>query len=237
MIVYYKAENRKPFVQAISEFVGVKAVYMKTPTYAYQIAHFTVTREGNLEFDDMSDRKEIERLIKYLAEKGFVADTLPSFNDNEEVIKDSINEPHSENLGLTVSMPRDKVSIENLTKILETKGELIKKALGIDDLPITVDDEKVSFPWFTVQPNADEVKAYTHFISELCKMSKEQKRINTREKAVENEKYAFRCFLLRLGFIGAEYKAERKLLLKNLTGSSAFKKENKKNENTKQRVS
>ena len=67
-------------------------------------------------------------------------------------------------------------------------------------------------------------------------MSKAQKRINTKEKAVENEKYAFRCFLLRLGFIGAEYKAERKLLLKNLTGSSAFKKE-KNNENTKQRVS
>ncbi|MGN0462507.1 MAG: virulence protein [Ruminococcus sp.] len=236
MIVYYKAENRKPLVQAISEFVGVKAVYMKTPTYAYKIAHFMVTREGNLEFDDMSDRKEIERLIEYLAEKGFVADTMTSFNDNEEVIKDSINEPHSENFGLTVSMPRDKVSIENLTKILETKGELIKKALGVDDLPISFDDEKVSFPWFTVQPNADEVKAYTHFIAELCKMSKGQKRINTKEKTVENEKYAFRCFLLRLGFIGAEYKAERKLLLKNLTGSSAFKKE-KNNENTKQRFS
>ena len=35
--------------------------------------------------------------------------------------------------------------------------------------------------------------------------------------------YAFRCFLLRLGFIGSEYKAERKILLKNLSGSSAFK--------------
>lgn len=236
MIVYYKAENRKPLVQAISEFVGVKAVYMKTPTYAYQIAHFTVTMEGNLEFDDMADRKEIERLIEYLAEKGFVADTVPSFNANKEVVKDSINEPHSENFGLTVSMPRDKVSIENLKKILEKKGELIKKALGVDDLPISFDDEKVSFPWFSIQPNADKVKAYTHFIAELCKMSKSQKRINTKEKAVENEKYAFRCFLLRLGFIGSEYKAERKLLLKNLTGSSAFKKE-KKNENTKQRVS
>ena len=43
------------------------------------------------------------------------------------------------------------------------------------------------------------------------------------EKAVENEKYAFRCLLLRLGFVGAEYKADRKILLKNLTGSSAFK--------------
>jgi hypothetical protein len=40
---------------------------------------------------------------------------------------------------------------------------------------------------------------------------------------VENEKYTFRCFLLRLGFIGEEYKETRKVLLKNLSGSSAFK--------------
>ena len=44
-----------------------------------------------------------------------------------------------------------------------------------------------------------------------------------KEKEVENEKYAFRCFLLRLGFIGKDYKDERKILLRNLTGSSAFK--------------
>ena len=44
-----------------------------------------------------------------------------------------------------------------------------------------------------------------------------------KEKETDNDKYAFRCFLLRLGFIGSEYKAERKILLRNLTGSSAFK--------------
>ena len=54
-------------------------------------------------------------------------------------------------------------------------------------------------------------------------MERNQKRINAKEKEVDNEKYAFRCFLLRLGFIGAEYKAERKILLRNLSGSSAFK--------------
>ena len=54
-------------------------------------------------------------------------------------------------------------------------------------------------------------------------MAKNQKRINAKEKELDNEKYAFRCFLLRLGFIGDAYKAERKILLRNLTGSSAFK--------------
>lgn len=72
-------------------------------------------------------------------------------------------------------------------------------------------------------PAADEVKAYNHFISALCEMAINQKRITVKEKEVENEKYAFRCFLLRLGFIGKEYKEERKILIRNLTGSSAFK--------------
>ena len=72
-------------------------------------------------------------------------------------------------------------------------------------------------------PDADRVKAYTHFIAALCEMSVSQKRISATEKLAENEKYAFRCFLLRLGFIGAEYKDERKILLENLSGSSAFR--------------
>ena len=54
-------------------------------------------------------------------------------------------------------------------------------------------------------------------------MSRDAKRITAKEKPVGNEKYAFRCFLLRLGFIGNAYKADRKILLRNLSGSSAFK--------------
>ena len=80
----------------------------------------------------------------------------------------------------------------------------------------------MAFPWFA-QVDADSSAANTHFISALCEMSRNAKRVTATEKPVENEKYAFRCFLLRLGFIGSEYKAERKILLKNLTGSSAFK--------------
>ena len=67
------------------------------------------------------------------------------------------------------------------------------------------------------------MKAYTHLIAALCKLSKEQSRVSPTEREAANEKYAFRCFLLRLGFIGSEYKAERKILLKNLSGNSSWK--------------
>lgn len=81
----------------------------------------------------------------------------------------------------------------------------------------------LSFPWFPAIPTPDEMNAYDTFICKLCEMARTQKRVTSTEKPTGNEKYAFRCFLLRLGFIGAEYKAARKILLKNLSGSSAFK--------------
>ncbi|MBR4450324.1 MAG: hypothetical protein IKS39_00635 [Clostridia bacterium] len=43
------------------------------------------------------------------------------------------------------------------------------------------------------------------------------------DKEVPNEKYAFRCFLLRLGFIDDDYKTARKILLRNLEGNTAFR--------------
>ena len=148
---------------------------------------------------------------------------LPAEADPGETAEAADTAPQGETAGLTVEIPLDKAAVGNLTKLLDAKGSLIKKALGVDALPIEIQEDRVAFPWFSELPDADAVKAYTHFISALCEMSKNAKRVTVTEKAVENEKYAFRCFLLRLGFIGTEYKAERKILLKNLTGSSAFK--------------
>ena len=97
------------------------------------------------------------------------------------------------------------------------------EGIGVDELPVEVGDMKVSFPWFAGTPTPEEVKAYDHFICALCEMARNQKRITAKERDTGNDKYAFRCFLLRLGFIGPEFKQERKILLRNLTGSSAFK--------------
>jgi hypothetical protein len=49
--------------------------------------------------------------------------------------------------------------------------------------------------------------------------------VTATSKELENEKYAFRCFLLRLGFIGAEYKTTRKLLLSSLAGNASYKEQ------------
>lgn len=219
MTIYYNAQDRKPLVKAISEFTGADAVYLRTPTYAYRIDYFTVTREGNLEFDDRADSEEIEGLLEFLAERGFIAGNADT---SEEVPADTDSAEYSEPVGLTVEVPLDGPAVGNLTKLLEAKGWLIRRALAVDSLPIEVTDNRVKFPWFA-DCGADECKAYTHFISALCELAANAKRVTAKEKETDNDKYAFRCFLLRLGFIGSEYKAERKILLRNLTGSSAFR--------------
>lgn len=127
--------------------------------------------------------------------------------------------------GLEIAVPRTLLTdaaIENLQKLVDSKAGLLRKALGAESLPIEVTDEKITFSWFA-ETDAESVEAYTHLVTALCNMAKNAKRVTAKEKEVESEKYTFRCFLLRLGFIGAEYKTERKILLKNLSGSSAFK--------------
>ena len=213
--------ERKALVTVIGEILGTKSKYMGMPTAAYDFGGLIIDKSGGAEFEENIFPKDIENLLDQLAGRGFVAEGKEVSEDHEEM-------PQSESVGLTVAIPLENVLVGNLTKLLDAKATLIKKALGVDDIRIEVDPEKVSFPWFSDIPDADTCRAYQNFIAALCKMSKEQKRINATEKPVDNEKYAFRCFLLRLGFIGAEYKADRKILLQNLDGSSAFKSGAKK---------
>lgn len=252
--------RRKELVKIISGITGSRAEYQYMPTCNYKIGCFTVTRDGTLIFDDCADSGEAEHVLEAVAAAGFECEPqdlgeAPAEGEmeaserdtkgNAETVKaDSIMEDmgiadtedfpdtvqQSRTSGLTVEIPLDKVAVGNLTRLLDAKGNLIKKALGVDALPIEIQDDRVTFPWFEELPDSDAVQAYTHFLSALCEMSKNAKRVTVIEKAVDNEKYAFRCFLLRLGFIGAEYKTERKILLKNLSGSSAFKNGGKSHE-------
>ena len=128
---------------------------------------------------------------------------------------------------LTISMPKGadfSVTAElNHRRLLENKGTLIRKALGAARLDFETDEESIIFDWWDEMPSNWDLTAFMVFLTGIIAMSKKLHRINAQSRESENEKYAFRCFLLRLGFIGDEYKAVRKVLLKNLTGSSAFR--------------
>jgi hypothetical protein len=212
--------DRKQLVAAIVQHTGEKAKYLGAPDFAFQVGEFTVSVDGKVTIED---NIAAAPLIHFLREKGFQAeDPLADCiaDDADEEVK------ADEARGICISIPRSLFtdnSIDNLKTIVAAKSNLIKKALGTDDLTIEETETKISFPWFPGTPTPEELKAYDTFICKLCEMARNQKRVSAKEKEVDNEKYAFRCFLLRLGFIGAEFKTERKILLRNLTGSSAFR--------------
>ena len=205
--------DRKRLVTAMAEATGYAAKYKGAPTFSYEVDYFTIDKNGTVSFDDRADSNEVEQLIEALLERGFKTETTETVDS------------------LILSYPRKDITdaaLENLRLLVASKETLIKKALGADALPIEVTDETVSFPWFNGFPSPEEISAYAHFTGKLIGMAKTQKRVTAKEKDADNEKYAFRCFLLRLGFIGDEYKAARKILLKNMTGSGAFKSGNPK---------
>ena len=209
-----KGAERKKLVQAIEDLTGYKAKYLGMPSAAYEVGTFTVSKEGTVKSTTDEDLENLEKIL--------ASDYGIEIPKSETVVTQ----------GLTVAIPIEKLNLSKLEKILENNGDLIKKALGVISLGIEEDEEKVSFPWFENIDN-EHLMTYTKFIAALCKMSVKAKRINEFSKEVINEKYTFRCFLLRLGFIGDEFKMDRKILLEKLSGSSAFRNGGLKDEISK----
>ena len=243
--------TRKALVAAISQELNAPTKYLGAPTFAYEVGDYHIDKNGMLEGEDnpglvadlqgLHDFKAItEEYDTQLPEaepttediqipyEAALGGRVSPYHDYEE--PPAYAEPEQsceiETNRLTIDLPRSSftdTALENLKRLVESKASLIKKALGTDCLPIITGEETIRFPWFQGELASEEVKAYTHFVTALCEMVKTQQRVNATEKQVENEKYAFRCFLIRLGFVGSEHKAERKILLKNLSGNSAFK--------------
>ena len=224
--------KRKELVGIIGETVGMKPVYKFMPTCAYVISNITVEKDGTMVWDDRTDETIIQQVVDALAAAGFTAemedaDAPEAEQPQEEAheAEDAAETGTEEADALTISLPMDGFnpdSLDRLIKLVDSKATLIRKALNATRLTIRRDDDRISFPWWDTMPEPDEVQAYIGFIAALCKMAKEAKRVTAKETEVESEKYAFRCFLLRLGFIGSESKAQRRILMQRLSGSAAF---------------
>ncbi len=203
-----KPKQRPKLAEEIATALHTVPCYQKAPSLTYKIGDCTLEKDGTLRIPDSVDRETVSNLLEHLKGKGFTGET--------EQAEDR----------LTVSIPRElftQGALENLAKLVENKGGLMARAFQADEIRLTVTEDTVSFPWFPFTVNPNETAAYTEFVEKLCGMARRVKRVSGKPTEIDNDKYAFRCFLLRLGFIGDEYKAARKILLKNLTGNSAFR--------------
>ncbi len=127
---------------------------------------------------------------------------------------------------LTIDVPLAGFTVEaldNLRKMVAAKHTLLAAALNTQELPINRTSEAVSFSWFPAGADSEHIQAYTALVSQLCKTAKEKRRVNAKAKDTEGSpKYAMRVFLLSIGMIGETFRTTRRVLLSNLSGSSAF---------------
>ena len=207
--IYYDLEGqrRKDLVKALGEILLWEPKYLGAPTFSYEVGNYIVTKIGAIICPESCTREIAEQIILKLKERGF--------------------EHTGSNLMLfVVSLPKsmfDEDSLVRLCSLVKSKETLLKAALGARSLQIEEYEDKIYFPWFTISGVDGEADAYTKLISALAKTACEQKRISPVERPQENLKYAMRLFLVRLGFVGDEYKQARKILLRDLSGNCSWK--------------
>ncbi|MDL2258569.1 virulence protein [Eubacteriales bacterium OttesenSCG-928-K08] len=241
--------ERKALVTAIGEILDEKPQYMGAPGFAFSIGGYTITKDGTLEYGEQ-EAERIPALLSALAERGFVPVDAPEFTTDEadmerepttaEVADTEPEAKAVDNIGteldgiFAIALSSEGMagqSVENLRKLVLGKALLIRTALGenlaedADALPVVFEDGKVSFPWFRLGMDADTIAAWSFFVAALCETAKKQKRVIMSEKPYDgSEKYAMRCFLLKLGFIGEEYKQARSVILAGLSGDGSHKR-------------
>lgn len=237
--------DRKKIVKSLSEHFGVKSKYLGAPTFAYEIITedetYTIDREGKI---TTADGKKIE-LEEALNGTKRLEEEPTEINEVKVVI------PMEDHTGITlrnlVNMIYSKQPL--IKKAFDITENIIEEdfALGINEAKITqledfkealdnLGEEKcpgirfdfgentITFKFLKGKWNVEKIETYSNFVAILNQKAKDLKRVSPKVKPTDNEKYTFRTWLLRLGFIGDEYKQTRKVLLQNLSGNSAFRR-------------
>ena len=225
MNIRLATENRKAAAARLAEIIGGTSRYTKVPRCAYEVGPYFIEKDGTVTVPEDADLAPLRTLAEEGLLEPFEEEADPQGQEADTAATEADNANSDDENGLTISLPMDGFnpdSLDRLIKLVDSKATLIKKALNAQRLTIRRDDDRVSFPWWDEMPEHEEMQTYMSFIAALCKMAKEAKRVTAKEAEVESEKYAFRCFLLRLGFIGSESKAQRKILMQRLSGTAAF---------------
>ena len=117
---------------------------------------------------------------------------------------------------------QDDACILTTDSLLKAIGDFeAENGKAIDGLTITPDEITFgSLPETTV---TEKLHTFTILCGMMSKQAIDQKRIQAKTVNEDNEKYALRIWLTRLGMNGPEFKTTRKVLMENLTGHSAFR--------------
>lgn len=109
-------------------------------------------------------------------------------------------------------------TVQSFLKTLTEYGQAHESMAGIQ-----ITEEQITFTGFPVPADKAHADAFCQLAALMNGMALSQKRIQAKEVNSDNEKYAFRIWLLRLGLNGDDYKSTRKVLMENLGGHAAFR--------------
>lgn len=228
--------DRKEIAKILSDHFGVEAKYMGTPSFAYQITiaegvTYTIDREGKITNSEGIEL-EIESILKCRAPEEFKEFSLPMDGHSGVTLRNLINLISSKqsiikkvfnfNADIVNEEFIENINNERLVTIEDFKSKV--QSIGIEKTPgIKFDFEKKNI-YFDFIRTFEDTDAAIQFAKALNESAKRLKQSSPKATETDNEKFTFRTFLVRLGFVGDDYKKAREVLLKNLEGNGAFRK-------------
>lgn len=245
--------ERKEVAALIAAHFGTQAVYQGTRGFGYLITEpggreWLVYKEGAVvtagtKEDNVS---ELFAVLKTLEENGVEANgqaavTLATEGHNGVTLRNLVNIlagkerliAKAMGTGRPITNPDmvtaiNAVRLNNIADFLEAAGSEPSPGLAIAQ-------EAITLKWFAATLNPEAIAAYIQFVFAVNAIALTQKYATPHAKETTNEKYTFRVWLLRLGFIGEAYAASRKLFLDRLDGNASFRTEEQIHEAVKRR--
>lgn len=243
--------DRKEMIRLLEAHSGTKAKYMGAPSFDYQIEirgeTYRITKDGVMK-DGVGSEVDFEAVLQLTVE-GMLEDNFNAEEAQEDVLVE-ISVPMEGHTGQTLrnivnmvysKQEHLKKAFGNETEIVSTEFVKALNAEGVKTLEqfkelvgrigtgkcpgISFDfnENTIAFKFGIRSEESDKVDAATKLVSFLNKSAKEQKHASFKPSADDNMKFTMRVWLIRLGFVGDEYKEARKTLMKSLEGNAAFR--------------
>ena len=244
--------DRKALVKALSTELGTEATYMGPPTFAYQIGAYTVDREGNINGEDFEALRDFLQRNGIMPEDEATPAEEQTEQETEtpdsgaidqvsiSVPADDLTPAQLKNLIFTLYTKQYLIGRMTGGDLLNIPDTLIARLMentpeSMEDFKVLLyaakedgltgfdfEDGKVTLTYAVHQDEPERNMVYAMLTARIVKAAKEATRVFPERQEPENEKYFARAWLMRIGYGGADSKAERYLLLKHLKGHSAF---------------
>ena len=256
MTINTNTTDRKAMAKAMAEELGTTAKYMGPPTFGYQVGDFIVDRDGNIDGEDFGALQDFLGRIGCFPEEETASDVEQTEPEAEPAAWESLDQVNitapaddltavqMKNLifmlytkqyligkmtgGDLLRIP-DTLIARLMEQTPETTADFIPMLDAAKEDGMTgfeFADGKITLTFTVHQDEPERNMVYAMLTARILKAAKEATRVFPERQEPENEKYFARAWLMRIGYGGADSKAERNLLLKHLKGHSAFPNDN-----------